>query len=234
MPRILVVDDEEDLLDLLAYNLEVSGYQVDRAATGRTALDLAGRHRPDLVVLDVMLPDLQGFEVLRILRTREATRAVPVVLLTARGEEADKLVGFELGADDYLTKPFSPRELLARVRAVLKRSRGEEAARPRLRFGDLELDLDAHRVYRQGEEVVLAPQEFRLLAFLATHPNRVYSREQLLAQAWDPDVYVDPRTVDVHIRRLRSRVEADPAHPRLIETVRGTGYRWNPAGPKGA
>jgi phosphate regulon transcriptional regulator PhoB len=229
MARILIVDDEEDLLELLAYNLEVSGFQVDRALSGRIALELAERHQPDLLILDVMLPDLQGFEVLRILRSREKTRRLPVILLTARGEEADKLVGFELGADDYVTKPFSPRELLARVRAVLKRARGEEGGRPRLRVGELEVDLEAHRVYRDGAEVILAPQEFRLLAFLITHPNRVYSRDQLLNHAWDPEVYVDPRTVDVHIRRLRSRIEADPAQPRHIETVRGTGYRFNPA-----
>ena len=229
MARVLIVDDEEDLLELLAYNLEVSGFVVDRAASGRAALDLADRQRPDLIVLDVMLPDLQGFEVLRILRTREKTRGVPVILLTARGEETDKLVGFELGADDYVTKPFSPREFVARVRAVLKRDLGQDRVRPRLRFGGLEVDLDAHRVYRGGEEVVLAPQEFRLLAFFVTHPNRVYTREQLLSQAWDPEVYVDPRTVDVHIRRLRSRVETDPSEPCRIETVRGTGYRFNPA-----
>jgi phosphate regulon transcriptional regulator PhoB len=232
MPRVLVVDDEEDLVDLLAYNLEVSGFQVDRAATGWAAVQLAEKSPPDLVVLDVMLPDLQGFEVLRLLRARPKTQAVPVILLTARGEEADRLVGFELGADDYVTKPFSARELLARVRAVLKRAHGEETRRPRLRFGDLELDLDAHRVYRGGEELVLAPQEFRLLAFLATHPNRVYSREQLLANAWDSDVYVDGRTVDVHIRRLRSRLERDPSRPTRIETVRGAGYRFNPSSPE--
>lgn len=229
MGRVLVVDDEEDLLDLLTYNLEISGFQVDRAATGWAALQLAEKTPPDLVLLDVMLPDLQGFEVLRILRSRPATQAVPVILLTARTEEADRLVGFELGADDYVSKPFSAREVLARVRAVLKRAHGDEARRPRLRFADLELDLDAHRVYRNGEEILLAPQEYRLLAFLATHPNRVYSREQLLSHAWDPGVYVDPRTVDVHIRRLRSRVEADPAHPQRIETVRGAGYRFNPS-----
>jgi phosphate regulon transcriptional regulator PhoB len=227
MNRVLIVDDEEDLLELLAYNLEVSGFQVDRAATGRLAVELADRKPPDLVILDVMLPDLQGFEVLRILRGREKTRAVPVILLTARGEESDVLVGFELGADDYVVKPFSPRELLARVRAVLKRARGEESPRPNLRVGDLELDLDGHRVLRHGEELNLAPQEYRLLAFLVGHPNRVYSREALLQQAWDPDVYVDPRTVDVHVRRLRARVERDPAKPLLIETVRGTGYRFN-------
>jgi phosphate regulon transcriptional regulator PhoB len=227
MRRILIVDDEEDLLELLAYNLEVSGFHVDRAATGRLAVELAERKPPDLVILDVMLPDLQGFEVLRILRGREKTRGVPVILLTARGEESDVLVGFELGADDYVVKPFSPRELLARVRAVLKRARGEETPRPAVRVGDLELDLDGHRVFRGGAELNLAPQEYRLLAFLVGHPNRVYSRESLLQQAWDPDVYVDPRTVDVHVRRLRAQVERDPAKPDLIETVRGAGYRFN-------
>ncbi len=232
MARVLVVDDEEDLLELVAYNLETSGFHADRAATGRKALELAERYPPDLVLLDVMLPDLQGFEVLRLLRTREKTRRVPVILLTAKTEEADKLVGFELGADDYITKPFSPRELLARVRAVLKRASGDEGGRPRVRFGDLELDLDAHRVFLAGDEVVLAPQEYRLLAFLATHPNRVYTRDELLSRAWDPEVYVDPRTVDVHVRRLRSRVEPDPDGPRRIETVRGSGYRFNP-GAKG-
>lgn len=233
MPRILVVDDEEDLLDLLTYNLETSGYEVERATTGRAALDLAQRRKLDLVVLDVMLPDLQGFEVLRILRGREPTRSLPVILLTARGEEPDVLIGFELGADDYIPKPFSTREFLARVRAVLKRGRGEEGPRPRLRFGEIEIDVDAHRVYCAGNEVLLAPQEYRLLAFLATHPNRVYSREALLQQAWDPDVYVDPRTVDVHVRRLRARIESDPTEPRWIETVRGSGYRFNAAPDRG-
>ncbi len=228
MARILIVDDEEDLLELLAYNLEASGFQVEKAPTGRLAVEMADRRAPDLVILDIMLPDLQGLEVLRVLRSREKTRAVPVILLTARGEETDKLVGFELGADDYVTKPFSPRELLARVRAVLKRGTGGQAARPRVRFADVEVDLDAHRVFRAGEEVVLAPQEFRLLAFLVEHPHRVYSREVLLQQAWDPDVYVDPRTVDVHVRRLRARIEPDPSKPLLIETVRGAGYRFTP------
>ncbi len=227
--RILVVDDEEDLLDLVAYNLEAAGFRVDRAVSGAQALGAVERCRPDLVVLDVMLPDLQGFEVLRILRARPQTRALPVILLTARGEEPDRLTGFDLGADDYVVKPFSPRELVARVRAVLKRARALEAGR-RLRFGPLEIDPEAHRVWRDGHEVSLAPQEYRLLAFLATHPNRVYSREALLQHAWDPDVVVDPRTVDVHIRRLRARIEPDPSRPRWIQTVRGAGYRFNPEG----
>lgn len=233
MPRILIVDDEEDILDLLEYNLANSGFQVEKAMLGRLALEAAAKSVPDLIVLDEMLPDLRGFEVLRALKARPATQSVPVILLTARGEEADKLVGFELGADDYVVKPFSPGELLARVRAVLKRARGEASRKPVLRFGPLSVDLDAHRVFLEEKEVTLTPQEYRLLAFFATHPNRVYNREQLVAQAWDPDVFVDPRTVDVHVRRLRSRIEADPANPLRLETVRGAGYRFTPAPDKG-
>ncbi|NOY45723.1 MAG: response regulator transcription factor [Deltaproteobacteria bacterium] len=228
--RILVVDDEEDLVDLVAYNLEAAGFETARALTGHEALRAAAEARPDLVVLDVMLPDLQGFEVLRILRSRDATREVPVILLTARGGEPDRLAGFELGADDYVVKPFSPRELVARVRAVLKRAANQEAEARPIRYGELEIDPGARRVWRGGHEVELAPQEYRLLEFLASHPNRVYSREALLQHAWDPDVVVDPRTVDVHVRRLRARLEPDPTRPRWIETVRGAGYRFNPGG----
>jgi len=228
--RILVVDDEEDLVDLVAYNLEAAGFETARALTGHEALRVAAEARPDLVVLDVMLPDLQGFEVLRILRSRDATREVPVILLTARGGEPDRLAGFELGADDYVVKPFSPRELVARVRAVLKRAAGREAEARPIRYGELEIDPGARRVWRGGQEIELAPQEYRLLEFLASHPNRVYSREALLQHAWDPDVVVDPRTVDVHVRRLRARLEPDPTRPRWIETVRGAGYRFNPRG----
>ncbi|MBE0616420.1 MAG: winged helix-turn-helix domain-containing protein [Proteobacteria bacterium] len=227
MPHILVVDDEKDLVDLLAYDLQVSGFEVESALTGRGALEALARRVPDLLMLDVMLRDLQGFEVLRILRGRERTRALPVILLTARGDESDRLVGFELGADDYVTKPFSPRQLLARVRAVLRRGHLQEPARPSLRFGELEIDLDAHRVFRNGTEVRLPPREYRLLEFLATHPDRVYPREVLVDQVWEADVVVNLRTVDVHVRRLRERVEADPSAPLHIETVRGAGYRFN-------
>ena len=226
MERILIVDDEEDLLDLLSYNLEVTGYEVEKALTGRAALVKAGENPPDLIVLDVMLPDLLGFEVLRTLRSREETRGIPVILLTARGEESDVLVGFEMGADDYVSKPFSPRELIARIRAVIKRVAGKESARPHIRYGALEIDLDAHRVFLENHEVVLAPQEYKLLAFLATHPSRVYSRQMLIDQAWEENTFVEPRTVDVHIRRLRTRLEG---YPSWIETVRGSGYRFNPS-----
>lgn len=233
MPRILIVDDEEDILDLLEYNLMNSGFKVERAMLGRLALEAAGKQKPDLILLDEMLPDLRGFEVLRALRARPATQDVPVILLTARSGEADKLVGFELGADDYVVKPFSPGEVTARVRAVLKRVRGETSRKPALTFGPLVIDLAAHRVSRYGQELTLSPQEFRLLSFLATHPRRVYSREQLLAEAWDPDVFVDLRTVDVHVRRLRAQIEADPAAPRFLQTVRGSGYLFDPAGSEG-
>lgn len=232
--RILIVDDEEDILDLLEYNLANSGFAVERALLGRLALEAAENNPPDLIVLDEMLPDLRGFEVLRALRSRPKTETVPVILLTARSTESDKLVAFELGADDYMTKPFSPGELLARVRAVMRRARGEGAKRPALGFGNLTIDADARRVFLSGAEIELTPQEFRLLHFLATHPNRVYNREQLLANAWDEDVVVDPRTVDVHVARLRSRIEETPGAPSMLETVRGAGYRFNPepANPK--
>ncbi|MHB8765268.1 MAG: winged helix-turn-helix domain-containing protein [Deferrisomatales bacterium] len=227
MPLILVVDDEPDLVDLLVYNLGAAGFEAQSASTGYGALKAVERRAPDLLVLDVMLPDLRGFEVLRTLRGSEETRALPIILLTARGDESDRLVGFELGADDYVVKPFSPRQFLARVRAVLRRGSPREPTRPPLRFGDLELDRDAHRVFRGGEEVQVPGREYRLLEFLATHPNRVYSREVLVEQVWDAGAVVNPRTVDVHVRRLRERVEADPSAPRLIETVRGAGYRFN-------
>ncbi len=228
MARILVVDDERDLLELLQFNLEVSGHAVTTAMTGWDGLEKARAAKPDLVVLDVMLPDLIGFEVLRKLREKEETRSIPVILLTARGEESDVLVGFELGADDYVCKPFSPKELLARIRAVLLRGRDTAGGAQCVRFGSLEVDMYSHQVRKNGQEITLSPQEFKLLAFLATHTKRVFTRESLLAHAWGTDVYVDPRTVDVHIRRLRTQVEDDPSKPRFLETVRGTGYRFNP------
>lgn len=229
MDRILVADGEGDLLDMVEQHLTLAGFRVDRASTGRLALEFAERGAPDLVVLDVELPGLSGLEVLRVLRESPRTRATPVILLSASQDEAEVLVGFELGADDYVGKPLNLRAFVARVRAVLRRSRREEPPKSRHSFGDLEVDVEAHRVLRKGLEVPLPPQEFRLLGFLATHPNRVYTRDQLITQAWQGDAPVDPRTVDAHIGRLRSRIETDPARPRRIETVRGAGYRFNPA-----
>lgn len=226
MAKILVVDDEKDLLDLVKYNLEISGFEVLTAEKGREGLSLAENSSPDLLVLDVMLPDLLGFEILRRLRAAEKTKELPVIMLTARGEESDVLVGFELGASDYVTKPFSPRELVARVRAVL--GRGESLSTRRLQFDNLEIDLDSQEVFVANEEAFLAPQEYKLLAFLAANPKRVFSREDLLVHAWGTDTYIEARTVDVHIRRLRSRIETDSTGPKFLETVRGSGYRFNP------
>ncbi len=228
MAKILVVDDEIDLLELVKYNMEVAGYEVDTAATGNGGLEKVGEFGPDLVVLDVMLPDLTGFEVLRTLRQSALTRDIPVIMLTARGEEADVLGGFELGADDYMTKPFSPRELVARVRAVLARGAGVETKPKTLNFDELEINRDSHQVFVDGREIPLAPQEYKLLVFLAMHPRQAFSRESLLAHAWGPDVYLELRTVDVHVRRLRAHLNKQPTAPKFIETVRGAGYRFNP------
>jgi phosphate regulon transcriptional regulator PhoB len=228
MQRILIVDDEIDLLDLVEYNLQRADYAVLRAENGADALASAKTDAPDLILLDVMLPDINGHEVLARLREDEATRRIPVIMLTAKREEQDVLEGFESGADDYVSKPFSPRELLARLRAVLKRSGDNGPNHREIEFSGLKIDLDAHRVWVASAELPLAPQEFRLLVYLASNPRRVHSRETLLTKAWDEEVYVEPRTVDVHIRRLRSRLESMAASRKWIETVRGAGYRFNP------
>lgn len=231
--KVLVVEDEPALLETLAYNLRRQGYEVHTAADGPAALALARRVRPDLLILDVMLPGLDGFEVCRILR-REMT--VPILMLTARADEIDRVVGLELGADDYLTKPFHMRELLARVKALLRRvhmAREEAATQSRqepegqvLTFGDLTLDLVRREVRRGGELLDLSPREHALLLFLAQHQGRVLSRERILEEVWGWDYAGETRTVDIHIRWLREKIEADPAHPTRIITVRGVGYRF--------
>jgi len=221
-PLILVVEDEAALVTLLRYNLEREGFRVAAARDGEEALLLAREQKPDLVLLDWMLPLLSGIEVCRQLRRIPETRAVPIIMLTARGEEGDKLRGLDSGADDYVTKPFSPTELVARVRAVLRRSRpalnGEV-----LTYEDLTMDLASHRVRRAGRDVHLGPTEFRLLRHLLEHQGRVFSREQLLDLVWGRDVYVEPRTVDVHIRRLRKALNGEDEID-LIRTVRSAGY----------
>lgn len=229
--RVLVVDDEPALVELVAFNLRKAGFDVNTAADGAAALVAARSWNPQVVVLDVMLPGLDGFEVCRELRKWSA---VPVLMLTARKEEVDRVVGLELGADDYLTKPFSPRELVARVRALLRRVRldRETAAAGLaggvLESGSLRIDLERHDVTVEGRSVDLTPTEFRLLSQLAQHPGRVYGREDLLRVIWGDDFFGDERTVDVHVRHLREKVEPDPAHPQLILTVRGVGYRFSP------
>jgi two-component system phosphate regulon response regulator PhoB len=219
---ILVVEDEAPLVTLLRYNLEREGFAVLEAQDGDEAVTQAREQKPDLVLLDWMLPLVSGIEVCRQLRRHPETRAIPIVMLTARGEEGDKLRGLDSGADDYVTKPFSPSELIARIRAVLRRTRPVPADEM-LRFEDVTLDLAAHRVRRAGRELHLGPTEFRLLRFFLENPGRVFSREQLLDRVWGRDVYVEPRTVDVHIRRLRKAINGPREHD-LIRTVRSAGY----------
>lgn len=221
-PYILVVEDEAPLVTLLRYNLEEAGFEVAEARDGEDALIAVRERRPDLIVLDWMLPAVSGIEVCRQLRRRGETRDVPVIMLTAKSEEADRIRGLDSGADDYLIKPFSPRELVARIRAVMRRTRPAVAAE-NLKFADIEMDLIAHRVTRAGKATHLGPTEFRLLRHFMEHPGRVFSREQLLDSVWGHDVYVEPRTVDVHIRRLRKALDVGRA-PDVIRTVRSAGY----------
>ncbi len=221
-PRILIVEDEGPLVTLLRYNLEREGFAVSEASDGEEALLRAAEDHPDLILLDWMLPLLSGIEVCRRLRRLPASATVPIIMLTARGEESDTVRGLALGADDYITKPFSPTELIARIRALLRRARPELAAE-QLDFADLNMDLAAHRVRRAGREVHLGPTEFRLLHYLLQHPGRVFSREQLLDAVWGRDVYVEARTVDVHIRRLRKALNGE-GEADLIRTVRAAGY----------
>ena len=221
-PLVLVVEDEAALVTLLRYNLEREGFRVAEARDGEEAMLQIAEQMPDLVVLDWMLPLMSGIEVCRQLRRLPETRRLPIVMLTARGEEGDKLRGLDAGADDYITKPFSPSELIERLRAVLRRSRPERDGET-LQYQDLVMDLASHRVRRNGREVHLGPTEFRLLRHLMENQGRVFSREQLLDMVWGRDVYVEPRTVDVHIRRLRKAINADE-ETDLIRTVRAAGY----------
>jgi two-component system alkaline phosphatase synthesis response regulator PhoP len=229
--KVLIVEDERDIRELLRYNLEQEGFTVLEAEEGEFALALVRRERPAVVILDVMLPGMSGLDICRTLRQDEDTERVPIVMLTAKAAESDKVVGLEIGADDYVTKPFSPRELVARVRAVLRRAQGPDLARPHQLYehGRLRIDFDTYQVFLEGREIRLSLREFELLAFLARHPNRVFERSQLLDLVWGRETYVEPRTVDVHIRRLRTRVERDDARPQLIQTVRGVGYKFNDA-----
>jgi len=227
---ILVVEDEKDIRDLLRFHLEQEGYTVREADSGEAALAQVAAERPAMIVLDLMLPGTDGLEVCRRLRTAEATHAVPVIMLTARAAEVDRVLGLELGADDYMTKPFSPRELVARVKAVLRRTHGEEVPQPHEVFerGRLRMDFDTYEVFIDGASASLSLREFELLKFFVRNPYRVYDRLQLLDLVWGQDVHVEPRTVDVHIRRLRKRIERDDSAPELIVTVRGVGYKFNP------
>lgn len=227
---ILVVEDERDIRELVRFHLAQEGYAVREADTGEAALAQVAVERPALVVLDLMLPGTDGLEVCRRLRNGEATHTTPIIMLTARAAEVDRVIGLEMGADDYITKPFSPRELVARVKAVLRRTHGEEVPQPHETFerGRLRMDFDTYEVFIEGKAANLSLREFELLKFFVRNPYRVYDRLQLLDLVWGQDVHVEPRTVDVHIRRLRKRIERDDAAPELIVTVRGVGYKFNP------
>lgn len=241
--KILVVDDEPVLVETIAYNLEQAGFQVTTATDGTSGLEAARRERPDLIILDIMLPGMDGLEVCRQLRREGQTATTPIMMLTAKGDEIDRVVGLEMGADDYVTKPFGRRELLARVRALLRRADypgsqdgqgsqdgSSESAHPgrELLAGPIRIDLAGRRVNSRGKELELQPKQFDLLVYLARNRGTVLTRDQLLHNVWGYDYAGDTRTVDVHVRWLREKLEEDPANPKLIQTVRGVGYclRW--------
>jgi two-component system, OmpR family, alkaline phosphatase synthesis response regulator PhoP len=228
---ILVVEDEPDIRELVRYNLEQAGFRVAEAEDGEGALRQVGAERPALVILDLMLPQGDGLEVCRILRGNRETAHLPIVMLTAKAAEVDRVLGLEFGADDYVTKPFSPRELVARVRAVLRRAEATDSGEPTNVFdrGRLRIDFDRHEAWLDGKPLELSLREFQLLRFFVRNPNRVYDRLTILDLVWGNDTYVEPRTVDVHVRRLRILVERDASNPELIQTVRGVGYRFNEA-----
>jgi DNA-binding response OmpR family regulator len=230
-PRVLVVEDEADVAEMIRYNLGKEGYEVRLAGTGTDALRQAKEIRFDVILLDIMVPQLNGWEICRRLKLDRETQAIPVIMVTGRVEEGDKVLGFEMGADDYVTKPFSPRELIARVRAVSRRGRaGEDAAGQPLRAGDLEIDRQRFEVKMKGRLVELTRKEFDLLAALVRSPGRVFGREELLDLVWGQDGFVEPRTVDVHVARLRAKFIAAHAPEPGIETVRGVGYRFRATG----
>lgn len=229
-PTILVVDDEQHIVELVRFNLEKEGYRVITALDGKEACRLAVAEKPDLIILDVMLPEMDGFEVCQVIQRDKTIRDVPIIMLTARTEELDKVLGLEIGADDYMTKPFSPRELLARVKARLRRS-VKKAPEPSddngvIRIDGIVIDPQKFEVSLEGEKLDLTPKEFELIRFLARSPGRVLTRDYLLENIWGYEYLGDTRTVDVHIRHLRQKIESNPANPQYIETVRGIGYKF--------
>jgi len=231
LPRILVVDDEETILELIAYNLQKEGFQVEKAVDGWDALEKVAANPPDLLVLDWMLPGVDGLEVCRRLRDNQETRGLPIIMLTARGEEVDKVLGLELGANDYVTKPFSPRELLARIKAHLRVRQLQvqfkaESGESVISQGGLRLDAEKYQVKKNDRLLELPPKEFELLFLLASHPGKVFRREEILNRIWGYDYPADTRTVDVHIRYLRQKIEDDPNNPTLLVTIRGVGYKF--------
>jgi phosphate regulon transcriptional regulator PhoB len=226
--KILVVDDEKDIVELIAYNLEQEGFIVLRTYDGQTAWKTVKTEKPDLVVLDLMLPGMHGLEVCKLIRRHTETENLPVIMLTAKSDQVDKILGLELGADDYMTKPFSVRELIARIRAVLRRSEGRRDSdlTETFAFQGLHIDFQSCTVTVDGKKVGLSSREFKLLQFFTRRPGRVYSRDRLLEHVWGDETFVEPRTVDVHISRLRAAIEKDKESPEYILTVRGLGYKF--------
>jgi two-component system phosphate regulon response regulator PhoB len=222
-PKVLIVEDDEAIAAMIKYNLKAEGFTVNHAEDGEIALHMVAEDKPDIILLDWMLPNLSGIEVCRRVRHNEKTRSIPIIMVTARSEESDKLMGLDYGADDYITKPFSPAELIARIKAVLRRIR-PAFSNESLNFSDITMDLSTHKVTRAGLEVHLGPTEFKLLRHFMENPRRVYSREQLLDGIWGNDIYVELRTVDVHIRRLRKALDVKDGLEDLVRTVRSAGY----------
>ncbi len=222
--KILIVDDEHDIAELVSYNLGKEGFEVFSAGNGEEALEKIRKGKYHLVILDLMLPGIQGMELCRILRRDPLTEHLPVIMLTAKGDEIDRVMGLETGADDYISKPFSPRELVARVKAVLRRTAEKPELEKTLGFGGLVISPGTYSVTKKGKPISLSATDFRLLLYLAQRSGRVFSRQQLLDAVWKDETYVEPRTVDVHIRRLRAQIEDDPSSPGYIKTRRGVGY----------
>ena len=225
---ILIVDDEKDIVELVAYNLSREGYQIARAYDGHQALQYISENKPDLVILDLMLPGISGFEICRLVRKKPETESLPIIMLTAKSDSVDKITGLEIGADDYLTKPFNVRELLARVRAVLRRWDSPENPEnvEKVSLPGLEVNFRTYEVTVEGKKIDIGPTELKLLQFFVMHPGWVYTRGQLLDNVWGNESFVEPRTVDVHISRLRAAIEKDTDDPRYILTVRGIGYKF--------
>jgi phosphate regulon transcriptional regulator PhoB len=230
--RIAIIEDEADIVEMVRYNLRKAGFEVESFARGREGLEHLRRNPPDLLLLDIMLPDEDGFSICRQLRADERLKELPVVFLTARGEEIDRIVGLEIGADDYVVKPFSPRELVARVKAILRRQARPAEKSELVEIRGLRLDARTQDVTVRGNPVQLSALEFKLLYFLASHPRQIFTRERLLDEVWGRDCSVTLRTVDVHIRRLREKIEAHPEEPEYIGTVRGAGYRMLAEAPQ--
>jgi two-component system, OmpR family, alkaline phosphatase synthesis response regulator PhoP len=223
--KILVIDDEMNIVELLKYNLVSNGYKVSYALNGRDGLNLAQESKPDLILLDIMLPEMDGFDVCKEMKKSRETQGIPIIMLTAKGDEFDKILGLELGADDYITKPFSVRELLARIKVVLRRNTKEETSEV-ISIGDLVLYMDKHEVTKSGVKLELTLKEFELLKLLVSNKGRVLTRDFLLDNIWGYEYYGETRTVDVHVRHLRQKVEDDDSNPVYIETVRGIGYKF--------